>query len=307
MLTIPFDKKTFSTDCKTMLSGANITLDFDNIQSTMAKVAVDLSKILGKDLYEAICSKTAVVLPSDPTEEQEHTKEYLDKDMLDDLKRAMLHFSVYHHVIYFIARISNDGITVRKDDNMTTIYRYQQQELQDQLLNDAWFWVDRMLEQITDFAELIPLFEASKALPVTTLDFQHYVGISSPSFVAHSRWITTEVIDDLIGSLGSTTVTPAMKCAVVYEVVSRACVRMPYHMLPEPLRVMADNEQTKEVDRTTYIRTTIADVYHQRSESQMERVRIEEQKRVASDVNATASAQPYKATQRRDDKFCSSL
>ena len=41
----------------------------------------------------------------------------------------MLHFAVFEHTIFFITRVSNDGITVKKNDDETTAYKYQVDEL----------------------------------------------------------------------------------------------------------------------------------------------------------------------------------
>lgn len=298
---IPFDKRTFSSDVKTMFSGANITLEFDNIQSTFAKVAVDMTKLLGKDLYEAICNGTAA---------EGEDADNVSAILLSELKRAMLHYAIYHHVIYFIARISNDGITVRKDDNMTTIYRYQQQDLQEHLLDDGCFWTDSLYEYLNDNAISVPLWASSPAhddhlqTPVTAHDLSIHVGIDSPSFYSQIRWIIREVWSDLISSIGITSPSYNGVRAVCYEAVSRSCARLPYYSLPAFIRSQVDNEQTKMSDSSEYVRTTLCDLYHSKAEAYMQQVRNEALTSSATQHTSGEAYKPITARRPGNDKFC---
>lgn len=59
----PFDNmdaETFASEMKPKISGSHLTLEYANIESSIAKVAIDCSDILGETLYEKISKGTAL-------------------------------------------------------------------------------------------------------------------------------------------------------------------------------------------------------------------------------------------------------
>lgn len=118
---LPFEPATFVKDMKPRISGVNLTLDYYNIESSLYKVSVTCSYILRATLYEKLCDGTA----SDNTGYQETAKDYL--------QRALLHFGFYEHLIFLITRIGNDGVTVKKNTDETTLYKYQEDDLKNNL------------------------------------------------------------------------------------------------------------------------------------------------------------------------------
>lgn len=118
---LPFEPATFAKEMKSRISGVNLTLDYYNIESSLYKVSVTCSDILGAILYQKLCDGTTF----DNTGYQEIAKDYL--------QRALLHFGFYEHLIFLITRIGNDGVTVKKNTDETTLYKYQEDDLKNNL------------------------------------------------------------------------------------------------------------------------------------------------------------------------------
>ena len=132
---------------KPKLSMAFKALEYENIESSIQKACVEMSDKLGSDTYEAICAKP---------EEEEATDSGVKAEAIDYLQRAILHFALYHHIIYLIANVSNDGVTVTKSDDKTTIYKYQQDQLEENLIADASFWLNHLIPLLTANPEAFP-------------------------------------------------------------------------------------------------------------------------------------------------------
>lgn len=303
MITIPFERRTFSAEMKPLISGNNLTLEFDNVQSTLAKVAVELQKYLGKDLYEHICDGTAATGETD---------QYLNATSKDYLKRAMLHFAMYHHIIYLIANIGNDGITVKKTDEATTIYKYQQDELQEHLVGDAWFWLNELVKLLNDNATHFPDWTESEerkavsTLPVSIADFERYVGVSDAVFMMYAQWIIMEVYVECILSRidVNTAMTDKMKRALCYEVLGRCCQRLAYHCLPAPIRLDINNEMGKNhaADADKMIRERVADIYIGKAKSYWVSVDAEVAEIAATGIMANVSKHEYRRPKESEDQ-----
>ncbi|MDR1544439.1 MAG: hypothetical protein LBS50_08560 [Prevotellaceae bacterium] len=270
MIKIPFEKSTFAREMKPKISGNNLTLEFDNLQSTLAKIAVEFYDFFSKNLYEKIVEKTAA--------EGEHSAE-LNAHALDYLQRSMLHFALYQHVIYLIANIGNDGITVKKSDDKTTIFKYQQDQLENKLISDAWFWLNRLIAFLNENAENFPDWQNSEQkkqadeLPVAISDFKKWVGISDDAFMLFARWIIREVWEECVLSRISADKIEEIKDNAMrplcYEVVARVCKRLAYYCLPEPIRLDINNEMGKNhnAQADTYIREKVAEIFEQKAQS----------------------------------------
>lgn len=306
MITIPFTRANFAQEMKPLISGTHLTLEYDNIVSTLAKVASELSRQLGAALYSGICDGTAAT--------GDHA-EALNAEALDYLRRAILHFAMYHHTIYLIANIENDGITVRKSDESATIYKYQQDELENRLIGDGHFWLGELLKLLSEHESEFPAWEGSEAsklnnLPVGIADFERYTGVSDSVFLIYAAWIVREVHSECILSriLPTASLTEKMRRALCYEVLGRACQRLAYHCLPEPIRLDLNNEMGKNHAQAAdaRIRETVADIFIGRARSYWSEVDMEIA--AADQVEARSGISPvaYRSrTVSETDKFAS--
>ena len=255
----PFDNmdaETFATTMKPKISGAHLTLEYANIESSVAKVAVDCADILGETLYEKICTDSASV------------KEDLQAKALDFLQRSMLHFCLYEHLIFLIAQIKDTGVTVTKSDKETTVFKYMQDELDIKLVSLGWFWMNRLIRLLnknqTDFPNWNPDDETLSDIDISLSDFDKWVGIRDEYFMLVIKWLIREVwLDCVLSRVPDPERNDEMIRALCYEVVGRACKRLAYHVLPEPIRKDINNEMGKnhaaQADKT--IREKVADIY----------------------------------------------
>ena len=264
-MTNPFNSENFQEEMKPKLSMAFKALEYENIESSIQKACVEMSDKLGSDTYEAICAKP---------EEEEATDSGVKAEALDYLQRAILHFALYHHIIYLIANVSNDGVTVTKSDDKTTIYKYQQDQLEENLIADAWFWLNRLIKLLNDNPEEFPSWKDSEAhkqmedLPVSLSDFERYTGVSDPTFLLYAGWIVREVYRECIKSrTKDASLSEVQKQAICYDVMARACRRLAFHALPSPIRIDINNEMGKNhaAQADTTIREKVAGVFAEKA------------------------------------------
>ena len=298
-MTNPFNSENFQEEMKPKLSMAFKALEYENIESSIQKACVEMSDKLGSDTYEAICAKP---------EEEEATDSGVKAEALDYLQRAILHFALYHHIIYLIANVSNDGVTVTKSDDKTTIYKYQQDQLEENLIADAWFWLNRLIKLLNDNPEKFPSWKDSEAhkqmedLPVSLSDFEHYTGVSDPTFLLYAGWIVREVYRECIKSrTKDASLSEVQKQAICYDVMARACRRLAFHALPSPIRIDINNEMGKNhaAQADTTIREKVAGVFAEKAAAYWKAVDAE------LEIKKEEQTATYKSTRQvsERDKF----
>jgi len=334
-MTNPFTSENFQEEMKPKLSMAFKALEYENIESSIEKVCAEMSDKLGSKTYEAICEKPEPapepeepeinpeeVNPEEQVEEQEQTAEEPTDDVrnanemvttvkaeaLDYLQRAILHFALYHHIIYLIANVDNDGVTVTKSDDKTTIYKYQQDQLEENLISDAWFWLNRLIKLLNDNTGEFPDWAGSderkqmEDLPVSIADFERYVGVSDPTFLLYAAWIVREVYRECVKSrTKGASLSEVQKQAICYDVMARACRRLAFHALPSPIRIDINNEMGKNhaAQADTTIREKVAGVFAEKAAAYWKAVDAELQ------VKEEQSAAVYKSARviSERDKF----
>jgi len=308
MIRIPFRRDRFATEMKPKISGANLSLEYDNIESSLMKVGADVSRILPPPLIDRLVNHYAAAGP--PAEP--------DATAIDYLQRAILHFAVYQHTIFLITRVSNDGITIKKTDDETTAYKYQVDELNNKLITTAWFWMNLLIQYLNEHLADFPEWDGSdqkKALdelPVDLADFNRWVGVQLAGgeyFMMCAGWIIREVWIDCVRSRFPDPVkTDPVARAVCYEVMGRATQRLAYSALPEPIRIDIDNELGKnhraQADR--YIKEYVANHFIQKAATCWNAVDLQIKQTEIAALRATAASQPIPGQRHFDqsDKFC---
>ena len=285
MITIPFQPETFSTESKELVSGVNLSYQYDNIKSRLTQTAVAMQKALGLKTYEKIVSFSTAVDPSNT-----------EKLSLDFLKRAMLNFSYYHHLIFIAVRISNDGVTTKKANDETTAFKYQTDELKISLVESAWFWMDQLYELLNTNAEAFTDWQESdqkkqlKALLVEPADFAYTFGIDSFYFFVLCMPLIRKVIEeDITGRVKMSEIAIAdtdseaakaikteiyllIKKAIVYRTLSLACKLYSFYELPSPLRKSADNEIHKGQTTEDYVKNSLAGMLSNNADSMLQKL-----------------------------------
>jgi hypothetical protein len=198
MIRIPFKRDGFASGMKPKISGNNLSLEYDNIESSLMKVGADITHTLPQKFIDRLIDKYSAGNVPEP-----------DATALDYLQRAMLHFAVYEHLIFLITRIGNDGVTVKKNDDETTAYKYQVDELNNKLITTAWFWMNLLIRFLNDRPDDFPEWKESEQkkaldeLPVNLSDFNRWVGVAPGGgeyFMICAGWIIREVWIDCVRS-----------------------------------------------------------------------------------------------------------
>jgi len=304
MIKLPFVAQTFARDMKPKISANNLSLEYANLESTLSKVATELRKYLGAEVYDKICEGTAAT-GADVVS--------LNSSAKDHLQRAMLHFAIYHHVIYLIANIGNDGITVKKTDDTTTIYKYLQDDLRGQLISDAWFWLNELVELLNSNTAKFLDWKDSAAkkeidsMPLKIQDLEKYVGVSALVFMMYAGWIIREVYSECILSRqkADATISDKMKRAFCYEVMGRSCQRLAYHCLPEPIRLEINSEMSKNHSQAadSLIREKVADIFLVKSNSYWNSVDVERATMTQRPEGVSAATYQSQVTDCENKKF----
>lgn len=304
MIKIPFTSDSFAYDIKSKMSGVNITLEFENMESALFQYAHECQRLIGKSTYDFLMEK------------YKSTVDDLENPALvgvDMLQRAMLHGAMYEQLIFLIVRVGNDGVTVKKNDDETTIFRYQQDELKNTLINAAWFWHNQLFEEMNANQDVYTTWKDAdeqkeiSELPVGVKDFAAWVGVNSSYFLANCRWIVREIYEDTFKPIGlpiEGLSQSVVSRAIVYRTMWQACLRLPYELLPESIRKDIDNEQSKSNKQAaeTLIREKIALQFFDKSE----RYLLDLQSAVVQKKNTTASDRAIVSFQPKSsstDKF----
>ena len=306
MIRIPFKRDSFATEMKPKISGANLSLEYDNIESSLMKVGADIARILPQPLVDRLVTTYLSLPTSEP-----------DATAINYLQRAMLHFAVFEHTIFLITRVSNDGITIKKNDDETTAFKYQVDELNNKLITTGWFWMNLLIQFLNDHLADFPEWadsdqkKALDELPVDLSDFNRWVGVSLSGgeyFMMCAGWIIREVWIDCVKSrFPVPTKTDAVVRAVCYEVMGRATQRLAYSALPEPIRIDIDNEMGKNhrAQADQYIKEHVAGLFLQKAQTCWNAVDLEIKKKDMEENRKTAGSRPVLGERNFDesDKF----
>lgn len=295
MIQLPFSRENFSDEAKSRMSGINTTLEFDNIESGLLKAAHLIVDTIGEQTYSKIIEK----YPESSVE------------ALEFLQRSLLHWALNEQLIYLIVRIGNDGITTKKNNDETTIYKYQQDELANNLINTAWFWMGKLISVLNQDPENFEEWSNSEQkkdldrLPVSVHDFNRWLGINNLYFIIRVRWIIREVwmdnVEPRFGKQVEESLRDKVTRAVVYSVMTLACKRLAYADLPESVRKDIDNEQSKtNKDKAeTHIRESVSRQFEEQAVRYWKDLDLAIQ--VSKKPESNIHDNPYPVT--GDDKF----
>lgn len=297
MIKLPITSDEWEVDIKRYVSSVNHSLEYANVESSLVRAAVDMRYLLTNEVYDKICDNEI----SDEVEVSHSIK--------DMLIRSLLHITLYHHTIYLIANIGNEGITVYKGDDSTSIYKYQQDELEYRLVSDGWFWFNRLLMELEERKLYVP--ETSAELSIK--DFTQYVGITDNHYYIAVQWIIKEVWEQEVQSRicshksseeDSVRILALLKRACCYEVVARSIERLSFFYLPDTLRKDLKNEHANKVTTPEDLKNKIVAVYH--SQAEVYFASIDTELRSTPEIcSKHVAAQPFQPSAITEkDSFC---
>jgi hypothetical protein len=306
MIRLPFRRTGFEKEMKPLISGMNLSLEYDNIESSLAKTAAELLNVIPQTLYDRLVTAYDSGVAPEP-----------DRTAINYLQRAMLHFAIYEHLIFLITQVSNDGVTVKKTDSETTAYKYQTDELNNKLITTGWFWINQLIRWLDEHLSDFPEWDGSQqkqdydSLPVGLSDFDKWVGVTTTGgeyFMMYVTWLVREVwLDCVCSRMNPPVKTDKIARAVCYEVMGRACRLIAYACLPEPIRKDIDNMGTghrAQADRD--IREHVAGRFIAKAATYWEAVDLEIKQSAIAAGKATQRSNPLlgKNDTRPSDKFC---
>lgn len=297
MIKLPITSDEWEVDIKRYVSSVNHSLEYANVESSLVRTAVDIRSLLTEEVYNKICDNA---ISEDPD---------VAHSIKDLLIRSMLHLTLYHHTIYLIANIGNEGITVHKGDDSTAIYKYQQDALEYRLVSDGWFWFNRLLFELAERDLYVP----EQTSELSLQDFTQYVGISDNHYYIAVRWIIKEVWEQEVQSRicshketaeDSARILALLRRACCYEVVARSIERLSFFYLPDTLRKDLKNEHANKVTTPEDLKNKIVAVYH--SQAEVYFASIDTELRSSTDMcSEHVATQPFQPTTiTESDSFC---
>lgn len=309
MIKVPFksDPTEFSDEMKPKISGSNLNLEYQNIESSLYKIAAELPNTISQKVYDFLVNK----YESNATED-------VYKTAIDYLQRAMLHFTIYEHTIFLIAQISNDGIVVKKNQDETTIFKYQEDILNNKLITTAWFWINQLIKLMNDNPDKFPDWIDSDQkkdmddLPIDLSDFNKWVGTPMSGgeyFMINISWLIREVwLECVCSRIKEPKKTNSIARAVCYEVLGRACKVLAYFILPEPIRKDVDNEMGKnqKAQDSENIRENISMRFLSKAQTYWNSLDLELKKKEMIEQRKNLLDEPVLGRKYigEDDKFC---
>ena len=148
-------------------------------------------------------------------------------------------------------------------------------------------------------------------MPVGSAEFKKWVGVEDGIFILFAGWIIREVWDECVLSrLTKDNIEPVRDRAVravCYEVIARACARLAYHCLPEPIRLDINNEMGKNhaAQADNFIREKVAKIFSDKAEAYwiaLDSEIIRKKAEIATENVSEESYRPRKISEC--DKFC---
>jgi hypothetical protein len=307
---IPFSN---GNDIKKAASQVAISIDIDNLRTSLEGVEDDFRDIIGDAAYDDILSHY-----STPPEETDADMDTL----LRYLQSAMAHMALYHHFVFMQIDIGNNGITTYKSDNKTTAFKYQTDEAKEKLLNIAWKQMSRLIDKMDDM-EYVPWQNSTQYTEMQDLlfenyrDFNKYFDIGrNASFYIRLRYILkNEVLDDIIDSMNidldtaSDKLTKMLKKYVAYKVMSVACLRFDYHFLPEAIRSSFSNEHNRKDrynDKET-VREKVVNGIAQKAEKYLRDIELYQYSKDNDTVDAEHMNENFAIDNNKDKKYFNGL
>lgn len=192
---IPF--KNYDTEIKPILSGIDIALDLSNIRSAIEISADKVIEVISQEVWDLAIDH----YNSDNFESEEPTFEVLD-GLVYAIQKALAPLAFYNHFPYLSVRISNDSITRREANNEKSAYKYQVDEIKENLIKTAWNYMDSLIKYLNDNATKYTLWTANTAYSINDIVYiesteQYYQCIiahtSSDSFDSDiSNWANVD-------------------------------------------------------------------------------------------------------------------
>lgn len=277
-----------SEDLKKAMSGIDLSLDIENIQSSLDRVPNDLLEVVGSLVYNDMITHF-------DTPKTENVP--LWDELLALCQKAMFPMAVYKHFIWLQIRVSNKGITTYKSDKETTAYRNQTDEAKESLL-DAWSdYVSQIIDHLNANLDIFTNWPSSSQYAAQSnllfKDFREFSRIANirpadAAFYLRISDLINDIVTDEVESMLPGTVadlddaTPLFRKIqkfAMYRAMSLSAVQFDITAMPKPMRQVLLNEMnTKNAQGFDYSKGKLSAHYKTEAETWL--------RKISDDINA---------------------
>ncbi len=282
---VPFNT---SEDLKKAMSGVDLKLDIENIQSSLDRVPNDLLEVIGALVY-------ADMIAHFETPKTENVEVW--DELVALCQKAIFPMAVYKHFIWLQIRVSNNGITTFSGDKEKTAYRDQRDEAKESLL-DAWSdYISQLIDHlnankdvITNWPTTTQYAAQSNLLFKDFRDFSRIANIrpADAAFYLRISDLINDIATDEVESMLTGTIADLddskpifrkIQKFAMYRAMSLAAVQFDITAMPKPMRQVLLNEMnTKNTQGFDYSKGKLSAHYKTEAETWL--------RKIADDINA---------------------
>lgn len=143
---VNFDEEIFPR-----VPGAHVANDINSIKPSFPIGKDRLVDVIGEDVWKLMIDHYNDTDNYNQSEQANSVYLRLDK-LVSKCQDAMIQFVYYEHFIFLMLHINDTGITVIKNTEETTAYKYLTDEAKDKFIENAWTYTSMLLKFLNDEA-----------------------------------------------------------------------------------------------------------------------------------------------------------
>jgi hypothetical protein len=242
-----------------LVPGVHVSNEISNIEPSLPWGEDFVKDICGKEIYD--------LAEAHYNSDQYNLSDDTDADnirlnrLVKLIQYCHAHWTIYHHLPFFEAKISDVGIVKQQTESQTTAFKYQVDALKFAIPEAAYKHAAKLIEFLndnaTDFPEWTesPEYAESQSIYFTSYkDFHKVVHIDNSALFYHNirtfinKIILQDVNPRLPDSFTTTErITNQIKTAIANEAMYMALERFDYFALPPSISRQFQNEFNKNL------------------------------------------------------------
>ena len=236
------------------------------------KAATEIKDIISPEVYALAVAH----VNSENFGSTDNDRFKLLNQLVELIQGPFVNFTMYYQFVWLSIRASSNTLSVLKSDTETSLNKGERIEAKESLLEYAWSYINELIdflntnsENITDKygADAVKIWETSSQYTETQhlifdghRDFGRYYGIDNcAAFYYRCRTLIQTIVEENVEPRNipdkpDIKLIRALKYAIAFETVARACSQMPVSSLPSSIRQAIDKEgygNAKEADTIT--------------------------------------------------------
>jgi hypothetical protein len=262
--------------------GADTTFKPENLSGpAKMKAATEIKDIISPAVYDLAVAHANRDVADDP--EPLTPRITLLNQLVELVQGPFVNLTMYYQFIWLNVRVSSNTLSTMKSDREQPLNKGERIEAKESLLEYAWSYINELVDflnansdNITDVEAVDPVEGEEPVVPIKIWevssqyletknlifeghrDFGRYYGIDNcAAFYYRCRTLIQSIIEDNVDTrltIADDTdpkIIRAVKTAMAYETVGRACTQLPISSLPGSIRQTIDKEgygNSKEED-----------------------------------------------------------